>query len=70
MGNSWPGGVRRPMSQREHEEWNARNYPGTRQLCDECGEPTGRCEEDPIYRGKDDERGPLCEECASEGEEE
>lgn len=60
MANSWPGGVRRALSQSEHEAWNASHYPGTRQLCVECEEPTGRCEEDSIYDG---DRGPLCEEC-------
>ena len=51
------------MSQSEHEAWNARHYPGTRQLCAQCGEPTGRCEEDSLYADDDGETGPLCEEC-------
>lgn len=55
--NTWPGG---------YEAWNARNYPGTRQLCDYCGEPTGRCEEDAIYVGDD---GPLCFDCATKAKE-
>jgi hypothetical protein len=38
--NFWPKG------QREHEVWNVTNYPGTRQSCVECYEPTERCEED------------------------
>jgi len=59
--NSWPGGYRHTISQREHEKWNASHYPGTRQLCAECGEPTGRCEEDAIYL--EDGHGPLCLEC-------
>ena len=59
--NTWPGGIRRAMTQAEHEQWNVGNYPGTRQLCDECGEATGRCEEDAIYR--DDDSGPICEDC-------
>ena len=33
----------------EHECWNASHYPGTRQLCCECEEPTGRCEEDSLF---------------------
>jgi len=37
----------------EHEEINAREYPGTRQLCEICDEPTGNCEDDSI----------LCEIC-------
>lgn len=59
--NTWPGGYRRAMHQDEHERWNAAHYPGTRQLCSKCDEPTGRCEEDSIYRN---DEGPLCEECA------
>jgi len=62
-GNSWPLGYRHAMSQTDHELWNAMHTVGTRQLCDECGAPTGRCEEDAIYL---DDRGPLCEECAVE----
>ncbi len=50
------------MNQDEHEAWNARNYPGTRQLCVECDDPTGRCEEDAIFT--EDGAGPLCEFCA------
>lgn len=61
--NTWPGGDRHAMTQSEHEEWNACNYPGTRQLCSECDAETGRCEEDSIYLGDDCEVGPLCEEC-------
>jgi len=60
MQNSWPGGSRRAMTQAEHERWNAVNYPGTRQMCSKCDEPTGRCEEDALYV---DGVGPLCEEC-------
>jgi len=48
-------------SQSEHEEINRREYPGTRQLCERCGEPTGRCEDDSIYL--EDGRGPLCQDC-------
>lgn len=59
--NTWPGGIRHAMTQSEHENWNASNYPGTRQLCEECGDETGRCEEDSMYT--DDGDGPLCEEC-------
>ncbi len=60
--NTWPNGQRRALSQTEHEVWNGSNYPGTRQLCDECDAPTGRCEDDSLY-ADDCERGPLCEEC-------
>lgn len=59
--NTWPGGYRHAMSQEEHRQWNAEHYPGTRQLCEWCGEPTGRCEEDAIHT--DDGEGPLCEKC-------
>lgn len=59
--NTWPGEKRRAMSQEEHERWNQSHYPGTRQLCASCDEPTGRCEEDSIYT--DAEYGPLCESC-------
>lgn len=46
--------------QYEHEAINAREYPGTRQLCALCDAPTGRCEEDSIFL---DDEGPVCEEC-------
>ena len=58
--NTWPNGKRHAMDQLEHEAWNTRHYPGTRQLCVKCDEPTGRCEDDSLYVGDD---GPLCEEC-------
>tara|TARA_Y100001973_G_C5197774_1_gene335498 strand:+ start:1951 stop:2169 length:219 start_codon:yes stop_codon:yes gene_type:complete len=58
--NTWPGGNRYAMTQVQHEEWNSSNYPGTRQLCINCDNPTGRCEEDSIFI---DDHGPLCEEC-------
>lgn len=58
--NTWPGGKRRALTQLEHEHWNSKNYPGTRQLCSMCGQPTGRCEEDAIH-GKTG--NPVCENC-------
>ena len=58
--NTWPNGYRHAMSQAEHAHWNSRHYPGTLQLCCQCSEPTGRCEEDAMYR---DDVGPLCVEC-------
>lgn len=61
--NTWPGGFRHAMDQITHEAWNARHYPGTRQLCSECESPTGRCEEDSMYADDDREIGPLCEPC-------
>jgi len=65
--NTWPGGKRRALSQSEHAEWNANNYPGTLQLCDTCESTTGRCEEDSIYL--DSGAGPLCEDCYHKTEE-
>ena len=59
--NTWPDGKRRALTQAEHEAWNLHNYPGTRQLCVLCDQPTGRCEDDSMYA--DDGQGPLCEEC-------
>ena len=62
MSNTWPNGKRKALSQCEHSAWNANNYPGTLQLCCQCENPTGRCEEDQIY-SDDGEIGPLCENC-------
>ena len=61
--NTWPKGYKHAMSQSDHEAWNSVHYPGTRQLCCECDEPTGRCDEDALYL--DDGTGPLCEDCYS-----
>jgi hypothetical protein len=58
--NTWPGGYRHAMDQLAHEQWNASNYPGTRQLCSKCEQPTGRCEEDAILT---DDKEPLCSDC-------
>ena len=66
--NTWPGGHRHAMYQSEHEKWNAHNYPGTRQLCVECDQPTGRCEDDSLFT--DNGNGPFCPECWSDKEEE
>lgn len=53
--------IGRAHDQSTHEKINARHYPGTRQLCAVCDQPTGRCEDDSIYiDGIDD---PVCEEC-------
>lgn len=63
--NTWPGGQRRPLTQAAHEAWNAQHYPGTRQMCVECDEPTGRADElTSLYA--DNGYGPLCEECYAE----
>lgn len=58
--NAWPNGTRRAMTQAEHSNWNADNWPGTRQMCTRCNEPTGRCEEDSLLS---DDGDSLCEEC-------
>lgn len=63
MANTWPGGIRHAMTQSQHADWNATHYPGTRQLCSRCGDPTERCEEDGLW---DDEGEPLCDECYAE----
>lgn len=47
-------------TQDEHESWNSWNYPGTRQICFVCDEPTGNCEDSSLYL---DDQGPFCEEC-------
>lgn len=55
------------MTQADHDEWNARHFPGTRQICEACGEPTGRCEYDSLYDG---DCGPLCRACRDATEDE
>ena len=61
MENAWPGGTRHAMEQDAHERWNAIEFPGTRQLCVLCNEPTERCEEDSLT--VESIEGPLCEAC-------
>jgi hypothetical protein len=61
--NTWPDNIRKPLTQSEHTRWNSYNYPGTRQLCDICGEPTGNCEEDSLH---DCQGNTLCEDCFEE----
>lgn len=51
-------------TQGEHQMINAVEYPGTRQICEACHEPTERCEEDAIYL--EDGSGPLCLNCYHE----
>jgi len=48
------------ISQCEHNRINSRNYPGTRQLCSKCEEPTERCEEDSIL---DENGNAICGDC-------
>lgn len=62
MMNTWPGGYRHAITQDQHKDWNATHYPGTRQMCTLCSNPTGRCEEDSMYL---EDVGPLCVACAS-----
>lgn len=64
--NTWPNNRRRAMTQCEHESWNDRNYPGTRQMCKDCDHPTGNCEEDDLFFN---DHGPLCEDCFCQLEE-
>ncbi len=61
--NTWPQDIRRPLSQSEHVAWNARSYPGTRQTCSICDEPTGRCEDDSLLSASGET---LCESCYQE----
>jgi len=56
--NTLPEG--RALTQCEHESWNRSNYPGTRQICAQCDEPTGRCEEDSLLN---DAGETVCEGC-------
>lgn len=49
-------------TQSEHERINRREYPGTRQMCVACDEPTGRCESDGIW--SDALEGWVCPECS------
>ncbi len=49
--NTWPNETRHAMSQDDHNVWNARNYPGTLQICVDCDEPTDRC--DILRKGQD-----------------
>lgn len=54
----WKG---KALDQETHAKINAREYPGTRQLCSICDEPTGRCEEDSLNHPITED--PLCEAC-------
>ena len=60
MKNWWEG---KALDQSTHARINAVHYPGTRQLCTLCDEPTGRCEEDEMWI---EDLGPLCESCYDE----
>ena len=63
MNDEWWCG--KALDQGTHAAINAGHYPGTRQLCSVCDEPTGRCEDDTI----DGPDGPLCESCYTKDEE-
>ena len=56
----WEGKAHDPST---HDRINAVHYPGTRQLCTDCGDPTGRCEEDTL----NGYLGPVCENCYAMG---
>lgn len=58
--NSWPNGHKQGISQGDHEKWNAYNYPGTKQLCSNCEQPTGNCEEDSVFN---EDGNPICDTC-------
>jgi len=58
--NTWPNGTRHAMTQSRHMAWNQSHYPGTRQMCCLCDEPTGLCEEDGLFDGKGE---PYCLDC-------
>lgn len=58
--NTWPKKYRHELLQIHHEIWNNSNYPGTLQLCENCGQPTEKCEEDELMI---DDFGPVCSEC-------
>ena len=60
--NTWPDDERHAMTQDEHKRWNDSEYPGTREICSVCDEPTGRCEEDNIV---DINGEPWCHDCWS-----
>jgi hypothetical protein len=53
--------------QQWHAQHNAQHYPGNRQLCSNCDQPTERCEEDSIFL--EDGTGPLCPGCYHNTEE-
>lgn len=54
-------------TQSQHRAINRREYPGTRQLCTWCDDPTGRCEDDGIWSEELD--GWVCVPCSEELEE-
>jgi len=60
MADDWWKG--KAHDQCTHARINASNYPGTRQLCCECDQPTERCEDDSIFVG---DTGPLCADCGN-----
>lgn len=59
MSNWWDG---KALDQSTHERINAEHYPGTRELCCECDEPTGKAGagEDSLFT---EDGGPYCEDC-------
>lgn len=61
--NTWPNNIRQVYSQNIHKSYNSTHYPGTREICSLCGEPTGRCEGDSLYLFNCENDGPVCEKC-------
>ncbi len=57
--------MRKSMTQSQHERYNRKHYPGTRQMCAECDEPTGRTVEDGLTNKKGQW---VCPECYKESE--
>jgi len=56
----------RPLDQSQHRAINAHYWPGTREICAECGEPTGSGGGDESRYNEDGE--PVCGDCdVSEG---
>ena len=49
-------------SQAEHQHINADSYPGTREICINCGDPTGKAGkgDDSLYLY---DEGPYCQDC-------
>ncbi len=50
----------KPLYQFQHDKINAVQFPGTRQICSVCGEPTDKCEEDGYF---DSTGYAYCEGC-------
>ena len=60
----------RALSQSDHERINSLGFPGTRELCCECDEPTGNAGAGDGSLFTDDGEGPFCGPCHDEREKE